>query len=205
MKRLGYDKKYGNAAEIMDEAASVTPQYGGISHARLENEGGLQWPCPNADHPGTKFLHKGNFSRGKGLFKPAEYIPAAELPDAEYPFILSTGRILYHYHTKTMTGKVDGLNNLYPKSFIEIHPAAAAKMGVIDGDKVKVTSRRGDILSEARVTGKVEENVVFMPFHFADGPANILTNKALDPVAKIPEFKVCAVGIEPFDRVSDYV
>jgi len=204
MKRLGYDKQYRNAAEILDEAATVTPQYGGISFARIE-ECGLQWPCPNADHPGTKYLHKGNFSRGKGLFKPAEYIPSAELPDAEYPFILSTGRILYHYHTKTMTGKVEGLNNLFPGSYIEIHPAAARKLGVKDGEKVKVASRRGEVLSVAKVTDKVEENVLFMPFHFADGAANRLTNKALDPVAKIPEFKVCAAKVEPFDRVSDYV
>jgi formate dehydrogenase major subunit len=203
MNRLGYDKQYKSAAEIMDEAASVTPAYGGISFARLE-QGGLQWPCPNADHPGTRFLHKGTFSRGKGLFKPAEYIPSAELPDAEYPFILSTGRILYHYHTKTMTGKVEGLNNLFPGSFIEIHPAAARKLGIKDGEKVKVASRRGDVLSMAKVTDRVEENVLFMPFHFADGAANRLTNKALDPVAKIPEFKVCAARIEPFDRVSDY-
>ncbi|MRR58712.1 MAG: formate dehydrogenase subunit alpha [Deltaproteobacteria bacterium] len=204
MNKLGYAKTYRNAAEIMDEIASVTPQYGGISFVRLEN-GGLQWPCPTADHPGTKFLHKDAFARGKGLFKPAEYLPSAELPDADYPFILTTGRILYHYHTKTMTGKVDGLNNLFPGSFIEIHPAAAAKLGIKDGEKVKVASRRGDILSIAKVTDKVEENVLFLPFHFADGAANRLTNKALDPVAKIPEFKVCAATIEPFDRVSDYV
>ncbi|MRR54357.1 MAG: formate dehydrogenase subunit alpha [Deltaproteobacteria bacterium] len=203
MNRLGYAKTYRNVAEIMDEIATVTPQYGGISFARLES-GGLQWPCPTADHPGTKFLHKGTFARGKGLFKPAEYIPSAELPDTDYPFILTTGRILYHYHTKTMTGKVDGLNNLFPGSFIEIHPAAAAKLGIKDGEKVKVTSRRGDILSTAKLTAKVEENVLFMPFHFADGAANRLTNKALDPVAKIPEFKVSAATVEPFDRVSDY-
>jgi formate dehydrogenase major subunit len=204
MNRLGYAKTYRNASEIMDELASVTPQYGGISFARLES-GGLQWPCPTADHPGTKFLHKGAFARGKGLFKPAEYIPSAELPDADYPFILTTGRILYHYHTKTMTGKVDGLNNLFPGSFIEIHPAAAAKLGIKDGEKVKVATRRGEILSKAKVTDKVEENVLFLPFHFVDGAANRLTNKALDPVAKIPEFKVCAATVEPFDRVSDYV
>ncbi len=204
MDKLGYSKSYRNAGEIMDEAASVTPAYGGISYARLEN-GGLQWPCPTPEHPGTRYLHKGTFSRGKGLFKPAEYIPSAELPDAEYPFILSTGRILYHYHTKTMTGKVDGLNNLFPGSFIEINPAAAGKIGVKDGDKVKVVSRRGEVLTIAKVTDKVEENVLFMPFHFADGAANRLTNKALDPVAKIPEFKVCAATIELFDRVSDYV
>ncbi|NMC73127.1 MAG: formate dehydrogenase subunit alpha [Geobacteraceae bacterium] len=203
MKRLGYDKQYKDAGEILDEAATVTPQYGGISFARIE-KCGLQWPCPTPDHPGTTYLHKGTFSRGKGLFKPAEYIPSAELPDTEYPFILSTGRILYHYHTKTMTGKVEGLNNLFPGSYVEIHPKAAQKLGVKDGEKVKVTSRRGEVLSVAKLTDKVEENVLFMPFHFADGAANRLTNKALDPVAKIPEFKVCAARIESFDRVSDY-
>jgi formate dehydrogenase major subunit len=135
------------------------------------------------------------FARGKGLFKAAEYRTSAELPDIDYPYLLTTGRILYHYHTNTMTGKEEGLMNLHPCSFIEISPDTAEQLAVKDGEKVTVTSRRGEITSTARVTGKIEDHVVFMPFHFADGAANLLTNTALDPVAKIPELKVCAVNI----------
>jgi formate dehydrogenase major subunit len=195
MAKLGYEKTYANAAEIMDEIASVTPSYGGINYARLENES-LQWPCPTTDHPGTKFLHKDKCARGLGLLKPWEFKPSAELPDSDYPFILSTGRILYHYHTKTMTGKVDGLNNLFPESFVEINPAAAKKLGVAEGGKVRISTRRGAVQATAKVTDKLKENVIFMPFHFADGPANALTNPVLDPIAKIPEFKSCAASVE---------
>lgn len=194
MKEFGYDKNYNSASEIMDEIASLTPSYGGISFERIENDG-LQWPCPTKDHPGTKFLHKDKCARGKGLFKPAEYMPSAELPDKDYPFVLTTGRILYHYHTKTMTGRVEGLNNLYPESFIEMHPDDGRKLGIKDGDKVRVSSRRGEITTKAVLTEKGVEGITFMPFHFADGPANILTNNALDPIAKIPELKVCSCNI----------
>jgi formate dehydrogenase alpha subunit len=194
MKRLGYDKSYRNAGEIMEEIAAITPSYGGISYARLENET-LQWPCSTADHPGTRFLHSGKFARGLGLFKPWEFKPSAELPCADYPLILTTGRILYHYHTKTMTGKVDGLNNLFPESFIEINPATAGRLGVRDGEKVSVATRRGEVKATARLTDKVKESVIFMPFHFADGPANALTNPVLDPIAKIPEYKSCAARV----------
>ena len=195
MARLGYEKTYAGAKEIMEEIAGVTPSYGGMSYARLDVQG-LQWPCPTADHPGTKFLHKDKCARGPGLFKPWEFKPSAELPDAEYPLILTTGRILYHYHTKTMTGKVEGLNNLFPGSFVEINPKAARKLNIVDGDKVKVSTRRGAVAATAKVTDKVKETVIFMPFHFADGPANALTNPALDPIAKIPEFKSCAAKVE---------
>lgn len=207
MNKLGYSKTYGSPAEIMEEIAALTPSYGGISYARLE-EGSLQWPCPNAEHPGTKFLHKDGIARGKGLFKAVEYIPSAELPDAAYPFMMTTGRILYHYHTRTMTGKSAGLNKLYPESYMEMNPATAKKLGVNDGDMLRVTSRRGEITTKAKLTGKIKEGVVFMPFHFAEGAANMLTNTVLDPVAKEPEYKVCAVNIEQAalaERVSDYV
>ncbi len=195
MKRLGYDKSYRNTGEIQDEIASLTPSYGGINYARLENES-LQWPCPTTDHPGTKFLHSGKFARGLGLFKPWEFQPSAEVPCSDYPLILTTGRILYHYHTKTMTGKVDGLNALFPESFVEINPDAARKLSIVDGDKLKVSTRRGTVTATARVTDKLKQNVIFMPFHFADGPANALTNPVLDPIAKIPEFKSCAAKVE---------
>jgi len=168
-----------------------------MSYARLEELGSLQWPCPTAEHPGTPILHVGKFSRGeRALFKPAPYRPSAETPDSEYPMIFTTGRILYHYHTSTMTGRVEGLMNISGHSYVELNPADAAKIDVVTGDKVKVVSRRGSLEVEARVTDIVAEGVLFMPFHFADGPANVLTNTVIDPTAKIPELKVCAARIE---------
>ncbi len=195
MAKLGYDKTYANSTEIFEEIASVTPSYGGMTHARLDVEG-LQWPCPTPDHPGTKFLHSGKFARGLGLFKPWEFKPSAEVPCNEYPLILTTGRILYHFHTKTMTGKTEGLNTLFPGSFVEINPDAARKLSIVDGDKVKISTRRGAVAAVAKVTDKLKEAVIFMPFHFADGAANVLTNPVLDPIAKIPEFKSCAAKVE---------
>jgi formate dehydrogenase alpha subunit len=205
LNRLGVEKNYSHPSEIMAEISSLTPSYGGITYGRLDELGSLQWPCPTVDHPGTTYLHKAGIARGKGLFKAVEYKPSNELPDADYPFLLTTGRVLYHYHTRTMTGKVAGLNAISPESFIEINPVTAKNLGVLDGSKVRVSSRRGDITTVAKLTRKIKEGVVFMPFHWAEGAANTLTNPALDPISKIPEYKVCAVSIEPFDRVSDYV
>ena len=196
MAALGYENSFHTASEVFDEIASVTPSYGGMNYTRLE-QGGLQWPCPTADHPGTPILHVGKFSRGeRALFKPAPYRPSAETPDSEYPMIFTTGRILYHYHTSTMTGRVEGLQNISGHSYVELNPADAAKLGIRAGERVKVTSRRGSVEVEARITDIVAEGVLFMPFHFADGPANLLTNTVTDPIAKIPELKVCAARIE---------
>jgi formate dehydrogenase alpha subunit len=195
INRLGIESSYESSSDIMDEISTLTPQYGGISYERIEEEG-LQWPCPDKNHSGTKYLHKGKFARGLGLFKPAPYIESAELPDDEYPVILTTGRMLYHFHTRTMTKRVEGIDRLYPKSYIEINPATAHKYNIKDNEKIKVISRRGEIESTAAVKDIVEEGVVFMPFHFGDGAANYLTNPVLDPIAKIPEFKVCAVKLE---------
>lgn len=194
MNELGYARKYNHPSEIMDEIASVTPSYAGIDYDRLENVG-IQWPCPTKNHPGTKYMHKDVFSRGKGLFKGIEHKDSAEQPDVEYPFVLTTGRVLYHYHTGTMTRKVNGLNEKVPGSYIEINPEAAAKLGVNDGEMLKVKSRRGSINVKARISDRVKGNVVFVPFHFAEAAANTLTNGALDPVCKTPELKVCAVAI----------
>ncbi len=194
MNKMGYAKTYKHPSEIMDEIGAVTPSYAGIDYDRLENEG-IQWPCPTKNHPGTKYLHKDVFSRGKGLFKGIEHKASAEQADAEYPFVLTTGRVLYHYHTGTMTRKVKGLNEKVPGSYIEINPKAAAKLGVRNGEMLKVSSRRGSINVEARVSERVKENVVFVPFHFAEAAANTLTNGALDPVCKTPELKVCAVAV----------
>ncbi len=186
---------FGHPSQIMAEIASLTPSYGGISYQRLE-EGGLQWPCPTPDHPGTPILHTQQFTRGKGRFIPLEYKPPMELPDKQYPLVLTTGRSLYHFHTGTMTRKVEGLNVLKGEGEVEINPEDASKLGIADGEMVKVSSRRGEITAKAKVTETSPVGVVFMTFHFAESPANLLTNPALDPVAKIPEYKVCAVRVE---------
>ena len=200
MNRMGYPQPHLTSAEIMDEIASVTPSFGGISHARLDSEEvggkGLQWPCPTKDHPGTPIMHVGKFARGLGWFYPAEYVPSAELPDEEYPFIMMTGRILYHYNTRAMTGKTPGLMEKEGHSFIEINTEDAARLGIENGEKVRVSSRRGSIESTARVGEKVSPHETWMPFHFPDGNANVLTNAALDKYARIPEYKVCAIKIE---------
>ena len=186
---------FENPSQVMEEIAGLTPSYGGVNYERLE-ECGLQWPCPTKDHPGTPILHVGRFVCGLGKFTPLQYKPPAELPDKEYPLILTTGRSLYHYHTGTMTRKVAGLNFIEPEGTVAINSLDASSLKIADGDKVKVTSRRGEVITKARVTEKSPPRVVYMDFHFAESAANILTNTALDPVAKIPEFKVCAVKIE---------
>jgi formate dehydrogenase alpha subunit len=195
-KMMGYEEEfsYSDPSEIMDEIASLTPSYGGISYNRIE-EASLQWPCPNRDHPGTPYLHKMGFTRGKGLFSVVDYRPSMELPDEEYPFILTTGRILCHFHTGTMTRKVPGLNYLRNEELVEINPKDGRALGIEDGDLVEVASRRGTVKAKAKITEKSSEGVAFMTFHFAETPTNVLTNPALDPVAKIPELKVCAVKL----------
>ena len=193
MEAKGFD--FQSAEEIMTEINKLTPSYAGISYAKLD-KGGVQWPCPTAEHPGTPILHTVQFSRGKGKFAVIAYRPSAELPDADYPLMLTTGRGLYQYHTGTMTRKVKGLNDLMGESLIEINPKDAEKLGVADDEVVKISSRRGTISAKARLTKVSPEGVVYMNFHFAESAVNILTNAALDPVAKIPEYKVCAVRIE---------
>jgi len=187
--------EYSSPAEIMDEIASVTPIYGGIGYERIEDIG-LQWPCPSKEHPGTPYLHQGKFSRGKGKFFGIEFKEAAELPDADYPFILTTGRTIFHYHTGTMTRRTEALNREVPTGYVEINFKDAEKLNIFEGEIVSVKSRRGKIEVKVQVTRKVPEGVIFIPFHFAESPANALTNSAFDPVAKIPEYKVCAVQVE---------
>jgi formate dehydrogenase alpha subunit len=193
--RFGYDMKYDSPEAIMAEIASVAPSYGGITFERLEGEG-LQWPCPNTDHPGTKFLHKDKFARGKGLFHAIEFKPPAESVDEEFPFWFTTGRVYVHYHTGTMTRNSPTLHAEIPEGLLEIHPEDALRLEVQEGDRVKVSSRRGEITAKTQLTDRVEPGVVFMPFHFAESCANVLTNPEHDPIAKIPEFKVCAVRVE---------
>ena len=200
MNRMGYAQPSLSAAEIMDEVASLTPSYGGMSHERLDGSAlagrGLQWPCPSEAHLGTPILHMGEFALGLGAFSTPEYRPSAELPDAEYPLMLTTGRVLYQYNACAMTGRTDGVNEIVDRSFIEINERDAAALGVSDGDRVRVSSRRGAIQSTARVSGKTNPGQTWMPFHFQDGNSNWLTNAALDRVSKAPEYKVCAVKVE---------
>ena len=200
MNRMGYPQPHLTSAQIMDEIASVTPSFAGISHERLDSEEvggrGLQWPCTSKDHPGTPILHVGKFTRGLGWFYPAEYVPSAELPDDEYPIILMTGRILYHYTTRAMTGRTPELMEIEGKSFIEMNEEDAERLHISNGEKVRVSSRRGSIETTARVGTKTSPGESWMPFHFPDGNANWLTNAALDKYARIPEYKVCAVKIE---------
>ena len=196
-KRMGLDWSYESAEEIMAEIASVTPSYGGITYERIEAEGGLQWPCLDEEHPGTQFLHKGVFPRGKGLFHAIRHQEPVEKPDDKFPFTLTTGRVLYQYHSRTMTGRAEGVNDLAPECEIEIHPNDAERFGLADGQQARVASRRGQVEARVHLTERVERGILFMPFHYADAAANVLTNPALDPVSKIPEFKVCAASIEP--------
>jgi formate dehydrogenase alpha subunit len=189
----GFD--YSDPAEIMEEIRNLTPSYGGINYQRLEN-GGIQWPCPLDDHPGTPILHTDIFVRGKGRFMPLKYIPPGESPDEEYPLILTTGRSLYHFHTGTMTRKVAGLNIIEPEGVVEMSPRDASQLGIVQGDRVRVSSRRGGVITKAKITETMPPGLVFMAFHFAESAANILTNPKLDPVSKIPELKVSAVKVE---------
>jgi formate dehydrogenase alpha subunit len=191
----GFD--FASPAEVMDEIAQLTPIYGGVSYERLEEKGFLHWPVPTADHPGTPYLHKDNFSRGLGHFHAIEFKEAAELPDDEYPFILTTGRLMFHWHTGTMTRRSEKLHQEVPEAYVEIHPDDAVRVGLNGASRVRIASRRGEIELGVRVTPHIKPGVVFIPFHFAEAAANALTHAALDPIAKIPEYKVCAVRIEP--------
>ncbi len=208
-RELGVPTKFEYEAvnELTDEIATMTPIYGGITYDRLKvSQGGvtryrsLQWPCLDKDHAGTRFLHKGKFTRGLGKFHPVEYKPPAEETDKEYPIVLTTGRSLYHFHTGSMSRRSTGPVFIEPDPYVEISPQDAQKLGVGEGDKVNVTSRRGSIMTNANVTEKVPAGTVFMPFHFAEAAANMLTNNALDPIAKIPEYKVCAVKLKKISR-----
>lgn len=192
--RMGYPMSYENPSAIFEEIATVTPSYAGLTYDRIEDEG-LHWPCPTADHPGTPILHTAQFPRGRGQFHAIDFIPPAEKADDEYPMYLTTGRVIYHYHTGTMTRKTDGLNERSSGNFVEITPDDAQKHDLKDGDMVNVASRRGDITAAVKFSDKAVEGTVFIPFHFAESAANKLTNAALDPISGIPEFKVCAVRL----------
>ena len=195
--RMGYKMNFTSAEEIMEEVADVSPIYGGVHFKKLGVEG-VQWPCKTDDENdrGVLYLHKDTFSRGLGHFSPVDFIPPAELPDKEYPYMLSTGRILFHYHTGTMTRKVSALNSFESGPYAEISPELAETLNISENDDIRITSRRGSIVTAARITDKVAPLSVFVPFHFAEAAANRLTNDALDPIAKIPELKVAACAVE---------
>jgi predicted molibdopterin-dependent oxidoreductase YjgC len=187
--------EYAGPEEIFAEMASVVPDFAGVTYERIDKVG-LQYPVWDKDHPGTPHLFADSFPRGRGKFTPLDYVPAVEPVDEEYPFILTTGRLLEHWHGGTMT-RHSQLNTLYPEARVEIHPADAEMHGISDGMAVRVTSRRGEIVVRATVTEKTTVGVVFVPWHFAEAAANLLTIDALDPQAKIPEFKACAVQVFP--------
>lgn len=193
--RMGYTMAYDNSRAIFEEIGRVTPSYAGITYDRIESEG-LHWPCPTTDHPGTPILHAQQFTRGKGMFHAIEWIPPAEQVDDDYPLYLTTGRVLYQYHTGTMTMKTDGLNERSPESYVEISRKDAAVHGLEDGAMATIASRRGAIQARVKVSPTAVEGTIFIPFHFAAAAANKLTNAALDPISGIPEFKVCAVKID---------
>lgn len=202
MGSKGFD--FAAPAEIMDEIAGLSPIYAGISYDRLEElKDGLCWPCASKEHPGTPFLHKDKFSKGKGSFSAIEFKEAKELPDEEYPFLLTTGRISFHWHTGTMTRRSAKLDREVTTGYVEINPADARKLDVADREVVGVESRRGKVAITARVTPQVPEGIVFIPFHFRECAANMLTNPVYDPQAKIPEYKVCAVKIQRKEVVDE--
>jgi len=189
------DWNYVGASAVWDEIAALTPSMAGIAYERLER-GGIQWPCPNAEHPGTPILHKEKFTRGLGKFTPLKFREPVEKPDEEYPFTLNTGRILQHWHGGTMSRRSEGLDWIVPEGEIQINDEDGARLEITSGDIIRVSSRRGEVTGKVSLTDKLPRGMVFMNFHFAEMPTNVLTGDAVDPVAKIPEYKVSAVKVE---------
>jgi len=202
--RMGYEKQFAfeSPEAVFEEVTAVTPSYHGMSYGRLDPDG-LHWPCPTAEHPGTPILHREKFAMpdGLGVFSPIEWKPPAEVPDAEYPFVLTTGRVIWQWHTGTMTRRSWSLEKEAPIGWIEINPEDAKELGIKDNEVVRASTRRGSIEIPARVTPEIVRGVTFIPFHYREHPANRLTNNALDPIAKIPEFKACAVKVEKIAEV----
>jgi predicted molibdopterin-dependent oxidoreductase YjgC len=199
-KRMGYPLAYGSVQDIIAEINALTPSYAGVTYERLMNGERLQWPCPTPQHPGTKYLHREKFSRGLGKFFPVEFLPPAELPDQDYPFVLSTGRVLYHYHTGSMSRRTHALPLYVEGPYMEMNEEDMKRLDIQPAEVVKVASRRGEIAIKAIESERVESGSVFIPFHFAEAAANVLTLDALDPVAKIPEYKVAACTIAKNNR-----
>ena len=192
---MGYPMTYSHPSEIWDELASLTPNFAGISYPRIEKRG-LQWPCPDKDHPGTPYLHAKRFTRGLGLFHVIKYRPPAEVPDEKYPMILSTGRTLFNYNIGNMTRKSGIIDQKEPENFVEIHRDDAARIGVSDGEYVRVSTRRGSLVVLARVSSNVRPGAIWMPFHHVESSTNLLTNNAFDNITRTAEYKVCAAAVE---------
>jgi predicted molibdopterin-dependent oxidoreductase YjgC len=201
---MGFDMHYDSPEEIFNEITSLTPKsYAGMTYERLGLDG-LQWPCPDTDHPGTPFLHKDQFTRGKGQFHALEYQDPAEMPDEEYPYFLTTGRMFAHFHTGTMTRVSPHLDVEKTTGYVDISPKDARDLGIQDGDILILTSRRGQMEAPASICDSLPPGTLFLPIHFGENPTNVLTNPASDPLAKIPEFKVSAVKIEKLsDRLGE--
>ncbi len=195
--RMGYPMQYDSPAAILAEVGQCIAEYAGITWERLETGPGLQWPCPSTDHPGTRFLFADTFPRGRGKLHPVRYQPPAEPTDQAYPFILTTGRVLFHWHGGVISRRSEGLDAIAPEALVEVHPTDAAQLGIADASTVRVSSRRGEVQAKAQVTERTLPGTIFMTFHYAEAAANLLTIDRLDPMAKIPEFKVCAVRLEP--------
>jgi predicted molibdopterin-dependent oxidoreductase YjgC len=198
---MGYAMDYASPEAIFDEMASLTPKsYAGMTYARMGLDG-LQWPCPDSNHPGTPYLHKDQFARGKGQFHAIDYLAPAEMPDADYPYFLTTGRMFAHFHTGTMTRISPHLDREQTTGYVSISPADAQELDVHDGEVLVLTSRRGRMEAPAKISAALKPGTVFLPIHFGENPTNVLTSsEAVDPLAKIPEFKVSAVKIEKLDR-----
>jgi formate dehydrogenase major subunit len=194
---MGHHWSSDSARELWDNEISVlAPQLCGIKYRRLDGDG-LQWPCPTEDHPGTCFLHKdGQFTCGLGVFNPVDWTPPAEVPDKEYPLVLSTGRRLTHYHTRTQTGRCEGFNDILDEETADISPQDAATLNIEQGEIIQVISRRGRVRVRAKITREVPKGLVWMAFHFRQNNANWLTIDAFDPITMTAEYKACAVRIE---------
>ncbi|MCM1565248.1 MAG: formate dehydrogenase subunit alpha [Dehalobacter sp.] len=193
VSHMGYPMNYDDPSQIWDEMSSLSPLFAGINYDRLERES-LQWPCPNTENPGTPYLHVGQFTRGKGLFQPSEHIPPGEMPDTEYPILLCTGRVLQHYNVTTQN--TIGIKSVWDKEMTEVHPQEAKALGLTTGDKMKVTSRRGEVITNVKVTDRVQPGVIWMSFHYSETPTNELTSPFVCSIAGTGEYKVCAVKLE---------
>jgi formate dehydrogenase major subunit len=204
---LGYEKQFPwtTSEEVFNEIALLTPSYHGMNYERVSKPEAVHWPCPDADSPGTPILHIEKFNGmpdSKGLMTGIAWKPPAEVPDDEYPFVLTTGRMLFHWHTGTMTRRCPTLHNEVPTGYVEINNEDAARLGIKNGELIRAFSRRGEIKITARVTTEIKKGTIFIPFHFVECSANTLTNNALDPISKIPEFKACAANIAKIEKLE---
>ncbi|MBU1023212.1 molybdopterin-dependent oxidoreductase, partial [bacterium] len=201
-QRMGYTSFPHTPEEIFEEMRHLTPSYHGMTYKRLEDTG-LRWPCPSEDHPGTPIIHAEGIVRGKGLLSALKYLVPGEETDDAFPFVLNTGRLLYHWHTGSMTRRARVLDTIAPDAYMELNPSDAADLNIQDGERVRVVSRRGSIELKAEITSRTAPGSVYIPFHFAEAAANVLTNDVFDPVSKIPEYKFCAVRIEKLNGGDD--